>query len=124
MSLIKGKFYGSIQPDIPFRPWFFLFRGSGRWVTSTICRLRIGHACTTVHLNQLRIRDHSICECGLEEGSVTHILFSCPKLLHKLYDVLPPDIPRPINVELFLMLVFSPYVKFVRKYIYSNKIKL
>ncbi|CAH2228573.1 jg20702 [Pararge aegeria aegeria] len=119
----KGKFYSSVQPDIPRKPWFFMFRNMNRWVSSTISRLRIGHACTPVHLSKLRIRDHSMCECGLDEGSVAHILFSCPKLLHKLYDVLPPSIPRPLNVQSFLMLVFSRYVEFVCKFIQCNKIK-
>ncbi|CAH2107436.1 unnamed protein product [Euphydryas editha] len=65
---VKGKFYSNIQPDIPRRPWFFLHRHASRWVTSTICRLRLGHACTPVHLAKMRIRDHSLCECGLDEG--------------------------------------------------------
>lgn len=93
--LIKGKYYASLQPEIPKRPWFFRFRHADRWVTSTICRLRLGHACTPTHLAKIRVRDHSLCECGLDEGSTSHILFNCPNLIHPLYDVLPPEVPRP-----------------------------
>ncbi|KPJ09191.1 RNA-directed DNA polymerase from mobile element jockey [Papilio machaon] len=121
---IKGKYYASIQPDIPTRPWFFKYRNADRWVTSTISRLRLGHSCTPVFLAKLRIRNSSICECGLDEGTVSHILFNCPKLLHPLYDVLPPNIPRPVNVEYLLTFVFSSYCRFLCKYIECNKIKL
>ncbi|XP_045783719.1 uncharacterized protein LOC123879877 [Maniola jurtina] len=121
---VKGKYYASLQSEIPRRPWFFFHQNMVRWVASTITRLRIGHSCTPVHLAKLRIRDHSLCECGLDEGSPSHILFSCPRLVYKLYDVLPPKIPRPLSVECLLMFVFSPYVKFLCKYIKSNKIKL
>ncbi|CAH2101808.1 unnamed protein product [Euphydryas editha] len=123
-KLVKGKFYSNIQADIPRRPWFFLHRHASRWVTSSICRLRLGHACTPVHLAKIRVRDHSLCECGLDEGTVSHILFSCPKLLRPVYDILPCDIPRPINVQCLLMLVFSPYCTFLCKYFELNKIKL
>ncbi|CAH2107346.1 unnamed protein product [Euphydryas editha] len=53
-KLVKGKFYSNIQPDIPRRPWFFFHRHASRWVTSSICRLRLGHACTPVHLAKIR----------------------------------------------------------------------
>ncbi|XP_045533475.1 uncharacterized protein LOC123720761 [Pieris brassicae] len=96
---VKGKFYASIQPNIPRQHWFCYYRNANRWITSTISRLRLGHACTPVHLAKLRIRDHSICECGLDEGTVSHILFNCPKLTYPLYDILPPKVPRPLSVK-------------------------
>ncbi|XP_045496436.1 uncharacterized protein LOC123694876 [Colias croceus] len=68
-SRTKGKFYWDIQPIIPHKPWFFRFRKFDKLVTSTICRLRFGHACTPVHLAKIRVRDHSICECGLDEAA-------------------------------------------------------
>ena len=120
----KGKFYATIQPDIPRRPWFFNQKFTERRIITTICRLRLGHACTPVHLAKIRVRDHSLCECGLDEGSVSHILFSCPKLLHPIYDVLPHKVPRPLNVQCVLSFVFSPLCTFLCKYIRHNKIKL
>lgn len=81
------------------------------------CRLRLGHTCSPVHLAKIRVRDHSLCECGLDEGTVSHILFNCPKLLHPIYDILPCEIPRPIDVECLLMFLFSPFCAFLCKYI-------
>ncbi|RVE51317.1 hypothetical protein evm_003997 [Chilo suppressalis] len=43
----------------------------------TIRRLRLGHVNTPVFLAKLRIRDNSLCECGLEDGTVEHIFFRC-----------------------------------------------
>lgn len=121
---LKGRHYGDIQPEIPTRPWFFKFRKANKTTTSTICRLRLGHACTPVHLNKIRIRDHSLCECGLDEGNVEHILFSCPRLRLSLYDIAPPEIPRPFSSKLLLSLVFSPFIRLLCKFISMNKIKL
>ncbi|KAI8440895.1 hypothetical protein MSG28_009195 [Choristoneura fumiferana] len=63
----KGRHYGNIQPLIPRKPWFYHFRSASKWVTSTICRLRLGHVCTPVFLSKIRVRDNSLCECGLDE---------------------------------------------------------
>lgn len=120
----KGKYYASIQESIPIKPWFFDFRNSSKQVTSTICRLRLGHVCTPVHLAKLRIRDNSICECGLDEGTLEHIFFSCPKLVSSLYDILPPEIPRPVNFQSLLFYVSHPFVKILTAFIASNKIRL
>ena len=120
----KGKYYAFIQPDIPRRPWFYSQKLIERKIITTICRLRLGHASTPVHLAKIRVRDHSLCECGLDDGTPSHILFSCPKLTRPLYDVLPHKVPRPINVQCLLMFVFSPLCKFLCKYIKHNKIKL
>ena len=122
--LLKGKYYASIQHSIPRRPWFYTQKFTERRIITTICRLRLGHACTPVHLAKIRVRDHSLCECGLDDGSPSHILFSCPKLIRPLYDILPHKVPRPLNVQCLLMFVFSPLCKFLCKYIKNNKIKL
>ena len=124
LKSFKGKHYASIQLEIPRRPWFYRLKHADRWVISTICRLRLGHTCSPVHLRKIKVRDHSLCECGLDEGSIPHILFSCPNLLYPIYDVLPHKVPRPINVNYLLMSVFSPLCKFICKYVKNNKIKL
>lgn len=124
-SLIsKGKFYGQLQYCIPSKPWFFKFKKANKIATSTICRLRLGHSCTPVFLAKIRIRDHSICECGLDEGTADHIFFNCPMLRCSLYDMLPPDIPRPTNLCYLLSLAFSPLINILIKFIVINKIKL
>lgn len=121
----KGKHYADIQPEIPSIPWFFKFRKANKSTTSTICRLRLGHACTPVFLAKLRIRDHSMCECGLDEGNVNHIFFNCPKLRQSLYDILPLEFPRPFSFKCILSQTFSPLINYILcKFIHINKIKL
>lgn len=121
---LKGKHYADIQPEIPSRPWFFKYRKANKTTISTICRLRIGHVCTPVFLAKIRVRDHSLCECGLVEGDVEHILFSCPRLRLSLYDVSPSEIPRPFSSKHLLSLVFTPFISILCKFITVNKIKL
>lgn len=120
----KGKFYGQIQPSIPPKPWFFKFKNINKTTTSTICRLRLGHACTPVFLAKIRIRDHSLCECGLDEGTPDHIFFSCSRLRYSLYDKLPSFISRPANLSSLLSLVFTKHIYILSMFIIINKIKL
>ncbi|XP_052743260.1 uncharacterized protein LOC128199149 [Bicyclus anynana] len=55
-ELTKGKHYRNIQPDIPCKPWFFKFKHiSNKRTTSVLCRLRLGHVCTPVFLNKIRV---------------------------------------------------------------------
>lgn len=122
--LSKGRHYGNIQPNIPTKPWFFRFKFVDKKTTSTICRLRLGHVCTPVFLAKIRVRDHSLCECGLDEGTTDHIFFSCSKFSYSLYDVLPPEIPRPINFQSLLCYLNSSHMNLLIKYIHQNEIKL
>lgn len=121
---LKGKFYGDIQPTIPNKPWFSKFQLADKVTTSTICRLRLNHVCTPVFLAKLRIRDNSICECGLGEGDADHIFFNCSRNQFSLYDSLPSHIPLPISLKCLLHLVFTPFIKVLCRYIKINKIKL
>lgn len=121
---IKGRYYGDIQSLIPHKPWFFRFRSGSKQATSTICRLRLGHSCTPVFLSKIRVRDHSLCECGFEDGTPDHIFFNCQKYSFSLYDILPRDIPRPINFHSLLIFTDSPFVNYLIKYIQLFDIKL
>ncbi|XP_013178986.1 PREDICTED: uncharacterized protein LOC106126064 [Papilio xuthus] len=104
----KGKYYGSIQPSLPSKPWYLKHGQISKSTISVICRLRLGFIATPVFLAKIRIRNHSLCECGLEEGSLEHIFFNCPKLKVHLYDLLPTNIPRPINIPFLLTMVHTP----------------
>ncbi|CAK1595354.1 unnamed protein product [Parnassius mnemosyne] len=119
-----GKYYAELQPDIPSKPWFFKFRNGSKHSTSVICRIRLGHTCTPVFLAKLRIKDSSICECGLDEGTIDHKFFNCPNLSVSLYDYLPNNIPRPVNLKSLLNLVFTPFVQTLLDFISINNIKL
>lgn len=119
----KGKHYASIQVGIPVKPWFFKYRKAIKTVCSTICRMRLGHCCSPVFLAKIRVRDSSICECGLDEGTLDHIFFSCPKN-QSLFDYLPPSIPRPIDFKSILLHVNTPLVDILSTFILTNNIKL
>lgn len=120
----SGKHYASIQPQIPSRPWFFKQKNLSKHATSCICRLRIGHACTPVHLAKIKVKDSSLCECGIDEGTADHIFFNCSSVNRSLYDFLPPNIPRPCNLNTLLSLAPSPTVETLANFISVNKIKL
>lgn len=123
-SQLKGIHYAELQDRIPVRPWFFRYREATKKVTSTICRLRLGHSCTPVFLHKIRVKDSSLCECGLDEGTLDHILFECCRLSSSLYDVLPPYIPRPVNSKSLLRLVFTSFIAILCEFISLNNIRL
>lgn len=123
-SATKGKFYASVQGSILVKPWFFKYRKASKWVISTVCRIRLSHSCTPVFLHKIRVKDSSLCECGLEGGTLEHIFFNCPKLQFSLYDVLPLDIPRPTNLRSLLSLVHSQFIDILCTYINQNNIRL
>ncbi|XP_048004368.1 uncharacterized protein LOC125240518 [Leguminivora glycinivorella] len=79
-SQSSGSRYHSIQPNILVRPWFFRFHKFSKVITSSIIRLRLGHNSCPAWLAKIHILDHSICECGLEEGTIDHIFFNCPNI--------------------------------------------
>ncbi|XP_041971280.1 uncharacterized protein LOC121727469 [Aricia agestis] len=72
-STIKGKHYHDIQSSVPVRPWFFRYSQCSKPICSTICRVRLGHCCSPVFLAKIRVKDHSLCECGLDEGQSTPV---------------------------------------------------
>ncbi|XP_050668041.1 uncharacterized protein LOC126967556 [Leptidea sinapis] len=121
---LKGKFYGELQPEIPQKPWFSKCRIHNKTIISTICRLRLNHACTPVFLAKLRIRDHSLCDCGFDEGNMDHLFFCCPLMQSSLHNYIPAEVPRPTSVKCLLSLVYTPFVNILCKYIKINKIKL
>ncbi|KAG6459582.1 hypothetical protein O3G_MSEX011460 [Manduca sexta] len=123
-SSLIGHRYFNIQQTIPAKPWFFKYREFPKHATSTVIRLRLGHISSPVFLNKIRVRDHSLCECGLEEGTVDHIFFKCPNLSYSLYDCLPSNISKPVNMSFLLSLVDSPFIYELIKYILINNIKL
>jgi ribonuclease HI len=119
-----GKNYGNIQPNLPSRSWFFTHKSIPKNITSAIIRLRLGHICTPVFLAKIRVRDHSLCECGLAEGTLEHLFFYCNRIVTPLYDILPPEIPRPVNIKFLLTLVYSPFVYVLCKFIKINNLFL
>lgn len=120
----KGSFYFAIQPSIPPKPWFYILQDFNREVTTIICRMRLGHCCTPVHLAKLRIKDSSICECGLDEGTLDHIFFKCSKYPASLYDSLPPEVPLPSNFPPLLSMDRPKIILLIAKYIHKHNIRL
>lgn len=125
-SRTKGRYLASIQPDIPSKPWFSRIKNLSKTVTSIICRLRIGHNCLPVHLSKLRIRDSSLCECGLDVGDVDHTFFVCPKYnknnLYKMAAKL--KIPLPVNVKYLLTFPHRNVIYAIANFVKVNEIKI
>lgn len=122
--LSKGRHYGGIQSDLPVKPWFFKYRDANKRAVSTIIRLRLGHICSPAFLAKICVRDHSLCECGLEDGTPDHIFFNCPNIPVSLYSLLPKYIPRPANFSFVLTFVNSRFVYVLSKFILDFNIKL
>lgn len=122
--LVVGKQYGKLQPDLPAKPWFFTRKSIPKNLTSTIIRLRLGHICTPVFLAKIHVRDHSLCECGLAEGTLEHMFFDCNRIVTPLYEMLPVEIPRPVNIQYLLTLVYSPFVYVLSQFIKINNLLL
>lgn len=123
----KGSFFFAIQPSVTPKPWFYPYKKVSKKVISTLCRLRIGHCCSPVFLHKIRVRDSSLCECGLDEGTLEHIFFNCPNNNPSLdlYSYLPKlKIPVPINFPSLLThsspKLFAALMMFIRK----NSIRL
>ncbi|GBP87740.1 hypothetical protein EVAR_19921_1 [Eumeta japonica] len=57
---LKGSIIPIFKPSIPSKPWFLKFKYSKR-ATSTICRMRLGHCSTPMHLTKFRLRDLLAC---------------------------------------------------------------
>lgn len=124
-SRLKGTHLYNIQPDITFKPWFSKTR-TPKQVTSTISRMRIGHCSSPVHLRKLRIRDSSICECGLEEGTLSHLMFSCPRYFSpSLYELLSKyKAPLPANLFSILSLKNKKSTSALTNFLTTHDIKL
>lgn len=126
-SKLKGAYYASIQTNIQRKPWFYKCPKLSKRTVSSLCRLRLGHCCSPVFLHKIHIRDHSLCECGLDEGTLDHIFFSCPKNSQSfdLYRKLPKiNIPLPTNFH-SLLTHFSPkFIEILANFLNLNEIKM
>lgn len=83
-STVKGSSYARIQAVLPSKPWFSRWY-FGKFFTSCLIRMRLRHCAIPVHLNKIHVSDTSLCECGLDEGDLNHIFFSCPLLNHSSF---------------------------------------
>ena len=121
-----GRYYAAIQKVIPPKPWFFKHRLLNKKCTSIICRLRLGHACTPPFLKKIRVRDNSLCECGIdiEENTLQHIFYDCPRNRSSFNDFLPSEFPRSSSVVSLLSNLSAPVVNSLSLFINSNNIKL
>lgn len=118
-----NRFY-NIQPHIPKKPWYYKIFTS-KLTTSTICRMRIGFCSSPVFLNKIKIRDTSLCECGIEDGTLDHIFFSCPLYNHNSFlEALSKILFLPVNMSFLLANINPSIVAAIVAFISLNKIKL
>ena len=123
----KGRHYYAIQPNITPKPWFYRYKKVSKTIISVLCRLRLGHCCYPVFLQKIRVWDSSLCECGLDEGSLEHIFFDCcfNTHYHDLYSLLPKlKIPVPINIPSLLTYSSPKLLVALMIFIRRNNIKL
>ncbi|XP_049883240.1 uncharacterized protein LOC126378842 [Pectinophora gossypiella] len=121
----KGKYYFSIQRDIPAKPWFFKLKLCKR-ATSTIIRMRLGHVCSPAHLARLQIIQSDACECGTGVGDINHLFLSCPLLDHTpLYTFLHSlKVPLPTSIPVLLHSMNPDIYKYLSICIINNDLKL
>jgi ribonuclease HI len=115
----KGSYYASIQDHIPANPWFKK-KNMNRSLVSTICRMRFGHHRLDSHLYKLGLVYSPICECGLDDETLNHVLFACPLrdrcvLYHRI-----PDVEYPLSVEYLLSLGSVDIYRLLYKFIKEN----
>lgn len=125
-SRTKGAYFSAIQPCIPSKPWFFKVKTLSKKTTSIICRLRIGHNCLPVHLAKLRIKDSSLCECGLEDGDIEHTFFACPNYCkNPIYSsLIKINIPLPVNMKYLLSFPHPKIISILSEFVKINDINL
>lgn len=124
-SRSKGKYYSSIQPQIPEKPWFFKSKLSKR-ATSVLIRMRLGHICSPAHLARFHILDDDICECGEDVGDANHIFFNCPlnSNSHLYSSLISLKVPLPTNISCLLHNYSIPIYNAIASFIELNNIKL
>ena len=125
-SQITGARYFQVQPSIPPKPWFSKTVFTRR-ETSVVSRMRLGHCCSPVHLARLHIRDSSICECGLGEGDLNHLIFACPlnnKFPLFVSKLLTHQIQLPINISTLLAIANKAILRSIIQFIKKNDIQI
>lgn len=121
-----GSNYAKYQPIIPSKPWFFKFNNYNRKLCSMVSRMRFGHCCTGTHLHKLRIKDSSICECGMDESNLNHIFFSCRNFDHTSFfdSLVHYKFQFPIHIDNLLYNIDPPSIASLSSFISVNNIKL
>lgn len=121
----KGRFFFNFHPVASMKPWFSKLKLNKR-TTSIITRLRLGHCSSPAHLSRLKIRDSPLCDCGMEDGDIEHILLNCSLYQNpSLYDILVTNkAPLPFNLSSILSLTHKKYILSLSKFISFHNLKL
>lgn len=121
----KGRYYSTIQVDIPPKPWFSNLT-FGKAITSTLIRMRLGHACIPLHLARLNLLPSDICECGNDVGDFNHIFFACPRNDRSAFisSLLSIKIPFPTSISILLSNINIDVYRILASFIFHNNIKL
>lgn len=75
----KGKWYYDIQKVPPAKPWYHKLKGMSRSFIVTMNRMRFGHCQVKSHLYRLKMVNTSLCDCGVEEETLDHLVLRCGK---------------------------------------------
>jgi ribonuclease HI len=78
---LTSKFNGNrlyqLKKSVSSPPWFSSCSKNRRFITS-ICRMRIGHTYTNLHLSKINVLQNSMCDCNKDSASLDHLIFACP----------------------------------------------
>lgn len=102
---MKGKFYRTVQNEVPRVPWYHNLEFTSRKDIVKIIRLRMGHCKIPIHLFRIGVANSNLCECG-SVGTANHIFFECPNNKQNI-DILYSNLIRnninvPLNISTVL----------------------
>lgn len=125
----KGSHLFSIQPFVSMKPWFSKFNFLEKHITSTLCRVRLGHCCVPVHLHKLHVLNNQHCDCGFESGDINHLFFACPLNVKPvpLYSILYLfHIPLPTSISSLISIALQNknVLVLLAKFIHCNNIRI
>lgn len=119
----KGRWYASIQMELPLRPWYDKLNIASREFISVINRLRFGHMKIPTHLTKLKMLSDPKCtRCTTNsEDSIEHIVFECRAfsidrlvLVSELSDILNNDPSRHLQDLLANKLCYPALYKYIK----------
>lgn len=122
---LKGKFYRTIQPSIPVKPWFSKYKLSKK-ISTIFIRMRLGHVCTPAHLARLGIVQSPECECGAEVGDLNHFIFACPLYDHSslFQSLVSLRVPFPTSISCILFNFNVDIYKTIALFLVNNDIAI
>lgn len=121
----KGRWYGTVQPDLPVKPWYKkpIYKHASRDFITTINRLRFGHHKTPAHLARLNLFESNSCPyCNNDVlADIDHLLFECCNfsiqrlvLASEISEIVQNNSSRRLSELLKNSLCYKPLFNFIK----------